>query len=105
MSTGTVAPFQPNQPTLTVSATSSSIASGFTATDAIMVTNGGTATAFGAIGPSVAATTATTSTGFPILSGTTVLIGTGSSTSAFAAICAGSGTATVYVTPGTGTQH
>ena len=111
MSTGAVVAFTPNQPTRQIAATSTSGMVSFNPCDAILVYNAGTVLAFTQLQQGGTTTVATTAAGQPIPPGGSVLIGTpgvigidSKPITQMAAITAAS-TTTLYVTPGSGTQH
>jgi hypothetical protein len=114
MSTGSVTPFTPTQPTQLLSYSTSSAALAFNAVDTLMLFNAGAVTVFVAFGETttgltaVAPTVGTPQNSMPIPAGQTIWIGTGyfgngQNITAVAAIASGSGS--LYITPGLGTQH
>jgi hypothetical protein len=84
--------------TLAVTAASGDVALPVTRSPVLLLQNGGPNTCFVQLG--VGVQTATTS-GFPVLNGQSVAINPGSATHC-AGICAAAGTATLYMTMGTG---
>lgn len=98
-----IAGFYPVQAgTVNIAATTSSahvqIASAFGGKQRVRVTNSGTTTAFVEFG-STSSVTASTTASMPVLGGTSVLVNTGEE---YAAAIMGTGTGTIYFTPGTG---
>ena len=119
MSTGSVVPFTPTQPTQVVSVSTASQPITFNPCDAVLIYNAATTVIFVAVGTNQDAPTATaaavgTPGSMPVPAGSLVLIGTpgitgGNSLESYAitkiAVIAGSSSGDVYITPGVGTQH
>lgn len=120
MSTGSVNPFTPTQPTQAITASTSNQTLSFNPCDAVLVYNANSAPVFVAFGTAaqlangeVVATVPSAGTpgSTPIPAGAQMLIGTPGITGfdsqpiTVIAIIASTGTGDVYVTPGAGTQH
>ncbi len=115
MSTGSVAPFVPTQPTQSVapSNTTNSLFT-FNQCDSLLIWNAGTVLCFGAFGNSITqqGTSPAIVGGFPIPPTTLMLVGVpgeignqANPTNQLAILASASSAGTVYVTPGLGTQH
>lgn len=119
MATGSVSPFSPlTGGTVSIAVTTTSAEVTIPPCDAVLITNSGTVTAFVRLGPAdlsgQVTLTASATADTPVLSGTQMLLGTGglgggtfggiTHVPAIAAVTA-TGTATLYITPGHGTQR
>ena len=101
MAVGSVQPFTAAQ-TVSIAAGIASVSVAITPNDSVLIYNAATVAAFVAFGTGSA--TATLTGSVPVPAGAMLLLGTGPNVNTVAAILA-SGTGTVYVTAGAGTQH
>jgi len=102
MSTGSVAPFKPNQTTAKLSGGTASVSATITPVDSVLVYNSTVVMAFIAFGTGSA--TALVAGGASVPAGGSVLFGTGPNGNTVATILP-SGSGSIYLTPETGTQR
>lgn len=109
MSTGSVNPFTPAGATVVLVVGTTSATVTFGPADAVLLLNTGTVPVFVTFGTAGQTITALTAGSTPVPAGGSLLLGTpgvsGASPITTLAAVVASGTATLYITPGQGTQH